>query len=265
MRRLFTFYLGIAIVLIFPYPTSAETDTGDPWNELNRTSDLILQLVKQENFEQAKKELNYFSEQFLQMDFKGEGLTMNDLRTVTLSIEKAEEALTAAELEFTDRIMHVTSFRLAVDALSSEFHPLWLYTEESVMGALQKMIESLQVEERQQFQLALNEFLRQYQMIRPALLIDLTPEQLTRVESQVKYLETLRKEANNLNILTNHLETIVQEWEQLYQQVKEESSDPSFLWVMFTIGGMIFFTLIYVGWRKYTAEKEMSAKIRAKE
>jgi sporulation protein YpjB len=39
-------------------------------------------------------------------------------------------------------------------------------------------------------------------------------------------------------------------------QSEEDESGPSIFWLIFSIGGIIFSTLSYVGWRKYNGEKD---------
>lgn len=255
----------IAVVCALGFPTSSQADGESSlhtWKELNQTSDRILQLVKGEKFEEAKQLLDYFSRGFLEVDFQAEGVTMSSLRTVTLTYEKAVEAVTAANLPLEERIYTVTSFRLAIDALSSEHHPLWLHSEQAVMHALASMKETINEGDSQAYQHRLNEFLRHYQMIRPALFIDIEPQHLQRIESQVIFLEKLRTNRLDADSIIPHLDVMVQEWTNLYHRVKEDSADPSLLWVMFTIGGMITMSLSYVGWRKYQAEKR---KVHVKE
>ncbi|KMK76419.1 sporulation protein YpjB [Alkalihalobacillus pseudalcaliphilus] len=264
MDRLFRAFLcGLLLLLVFPIRVSSETT--DTWEQLNKTTDQVLLYVKAENFEQAKIELAFFSNQFLQLNFQDESLSMNDLRTVANTLEKTEEALAALQLDFSERVLYATSLRLTVDALSSEYEPLWLYTEPTVKGSLDYMLTSLQQEEIQQFQYGVGDFIRQYEMLRPALYIDLEQEQLMRVDSQIRYLETLMNEEADNDVVTAHVELISNEWDLLYERVKEENSDPSFIWVVLTIGGMIFFSLIYVGFRKFQAEKPFPRKARGGE
>ncbi|MBP3950610.1 sporulation protein YpjB [Bacillus suaedae] len=245
------------ILLIFPLNVQAD---GSPslhtWKELNQTSDQILQLVKQEKFTEAKQLMGYFSVSFLEMDFRDEGITMSALRAVTLAFEKAEESVTATEMPLEQRISQVTAFRLAVDALSSEYHPLWLHSEESIMNALNLMEESVKQKDSQAYQIRMNQFLEQYEKIRPALYIDTEPQQLQRIDSQITYLDHNRAKSLNEENLIQHIDVMKDEWTNLYKRVKEDSADPSLWWVMFTIGGMITTSLSYVGWRKYRAEKK---------
>ncbi|MCM3713573.1 sporulation protein YpjB [Halalkalibacter oceani] len=262
MRQLVLIFLAVCLLMSPVYAETDEESSLHRWKELNHTSDQILQLVKAEKYEEAKQLLDYFSRNFLEVDFQAEGITMSALRTVTLTFEKAEEAVTAADLPVEERIYAITSFRLAVDALTSEHHPLWLQTEQSVMQALAKMRETVVARDQQAYQHRLNEFLRHYQMIRPALFIHLEPPLLQRIESQITFLEKRRAESLESGTLTAHLTMMEEEWQKLYQQVKEDSADPSLWWVMFTIGGMIVLSLSYVGWKKYRAEK---SKVRMKE
>ncbi|TWI58885.1 sporulation protein YpjB [Halalkalibacter nanhaiisediminis] len=262
MRQLLS---AIIIVVLLSFPTKSFADGHSSlhtWKELNQTSDQILQLVKREKYAEAKQLLDYFSKHFLEVDFQAEGVTMSSLRTTTMAYEKAIEAVTATDLPLEERIYQVTTFRLAVDALSSEHHPLWLHSEQAVMHALAAIKATIFKGDSVAYQHRLNEFLRHYQMIKPALFIDIEPQHLQRLESQVIFLEKLRANQLDPSKLTPHLELMEKEWANLYHQVKEDSADPSLWWVIFTIGGMIILSLSYVGWRKYRAEKQ---KVRMKE
>ncbi len=258
--------LVIVIIIVcaysFPIEVNAKDDTSvHTWKQLNQTSDRILQLVKVEEFEEAKQLLDYFSRLFLEINFQEEGLTMSALRIVTNTYEKAVEAVTATDQPLEERIYRVTSFRLAVDALSSEHHPLWLQSEGRMMHVIQAMEETIKEGDSRSFQYRFNEFIKNYEMIRPALLIDIKSEQLERIQSQIMFLEKQRNQFNQ-EILSSHVGLIKEEWTNLYKQVKEDATDPSLWWVMIAIGGMITLSLTYVGWKKYKAEKQ---KVRAKE
>ncbi len=93
-------------------------------------------------------------------------------------------------------------------------------------------------------------------MIRPALLIDLSPQELQRIDSQMTYLERLRNAEFEQETLRSHLELMKADLSDMYERVKEDQTDPSLLWVMFSIGGMIILSLTYVGWKKNTGQKK---------
>jgi sporulation protein YpjB len=263
MRQVFIFIFCICLYMSTAgYGYATEVNGQHTWKELNQTTDHVLQLVKQEKFEEAKQLLDYFSDGFIQLDFKAEGFTMNEMRTITMTFEQSVEAVTAAEKSLDERIYTVTTFRLAVDALSSEHHPLWLQSEGTLLNQLALIKQEHQNGQPEAMQHRMNTFLRHYQMIRPALTIDLEPHLLQQVESQVTYLDNLRVDGINSDKLTAHIEMMEADFAKVFERVKEDSADPSLLWVMITIGGMIVLSLSYVGVKKYRAEK---GKVRMKE
>lgn len=261
MRQLIAIVLVCYVSLVSTI-SFAEEEQGYTWKQLNKTSDQILQLVKLEKYEEAKQLLAYFSTLFLEMDFKEKNISMSSLQVVTMTYEKANEAVTAAGLSVEERIHNVTSFRLAIDALTSEHHPLWLQMEEKVMYSLQSLEEAIAEEDDRMYQHRLNEFLRHYNQLRPALLIHIKQDDFQRIDSQIVYLEKRRQQNVEKETMQAHLKMMETEWSTLFNQVKEDSADPSLWWVMIAIGGMITLSLSYVGWRKYKAEKQ---KIRMKE
>lgn len=256
--RQFVFAMIIIIVCSFPIAAHAEEDI---WKQLNQTSDRILQLVKSEGYVEAKQLLDYFATIFFELDFQKEKLSMNDLRVITTSFERAKEAVTAYDMPKDERIYRVTSFRLAVDALSSEFHPLWLQSEERMMNSFDRLEEALKNRDMRAFQSRLNDFLTYFEVIRPALLISLNNEQFYRIQSQIKFLENKRNQVD-FDVTLSHLQLMKEEWTNLYNKMKEDTTDPSLWWVIFAIGSMITLSLSYVGWKKYKGEKQ---KVRVKE
>ena len=256
----------VAMIIVFACSFSMtaladEEPREQIWKKINQTSDRILQLVKSDGLEEAKQLLDYFATLFFELDFQEEKITMNELRVITTTYERAKEAVTSIDMPSQERIYRVTSFRLAVDAISNESNPLWLHSEEKMMKFIDDMEGALKKGDPQSFQHRLNEFLRYFEVIRPALLIDLKSEQFQRIQSQVKFLENKRNELD-ANILISHLQLMEEEWTNVYKRLKEDATDPSLWWVILTIGSMITLSLSYVGWKKYKAEKQ---KLRAKE
>lgn len=250
------FYILITICILLPQIVFAHNHIDmDKWNELNQTSDKVLQLVKQQKFSDAKQLLDYFSEQFLFISKEHATLSMTELRVITTSYEKAQEAVTNVQLPLEERIMKVTQLRLVIDAVSNKHHPLWLNTKNSLLTSIDHLQQLTKNGDRQAYEHRFNTFLNQYHMIRPALLISLDATQFQKIDSQVQFLDRNRAVEQNREKLSNHLQFMHTEFEKLFNQVVESEADPSLLWVMFSIGGMIFVSLSYVGWKKYQGEK----------
>ncbi len=124
------------------------------------------------------------------------------------------------------------------------------------MKTISDMKQAVSTKNLQAFQHRLNEFLREYQMIRPALMLDLEPHAFQRVESHVQFLKRHRTEINDNQKQLKHLEVMEKDFNDMYDRIQHDSADPSLLWVMLTIGGMIVVSLSYAGWKKYKGEKK---------
>jgi len=252
-------FILIVLMLFFSAinVSNASTDNDkNIWLELNQTSDKILQLVREEKLEEAKQIMNYFSDQFLSIKYNEANVSMSDLRVATTSFENAMEAVTSVSMRQEERLKLVMEFRLAIDALSTEHHPLWLNTRSTVMKSIADMKQAATEKEAQAFQHSTNAFLRNYQMIRPALMLDLEPAAFQRIESHVQYLKRYRNNIVDDAQKTGHLAVMENDFNEMYDRIQKDSADPSLLWVMLTIGGMIVISLSYAGWKKYKGEKK---------
>ncbi|MGO4888095.1 sporulation protein YpjB [Anaerobacillus sp. MEB173] len=263
MRALVILLISV-IIIANPIgtPSYADQHNQQKWLELNQTADRVLQLVKEEKYSDAKQLLNYFSEQFLKIRDEDQEITMSQLRVVTTSYEKAMGAVTSVSDSPTDRINAVMQFRLVVDALVSEHHPLWKNTEKSVIASFSELKAAAEKGDGQAFQHRLNEFLSKYQMIRPAIMINLEPQYFERVESQIRFLENYRTQIIGDPNKVKHLDMIEKDLHSLYKGFEQDSADPSLWWVIISVGGMIVVSLTYVGWKKYQAEKN---KVKVKQ
>lgn len=242
--------------LVFSTNAYAEKDYDKlEWRNLNQTADKVLQLVKEEKYSDAKQLLDFFSKQFLALRFEDQDLSMTHLRLITNSYEKAMGAVTSASASHEERILAVSEFRLVVDALVSEHHPLWKNTETQVMDYFTKMQEAISAEDNSSFQHHFNGFLQKYAVIRPALMVDLLPHQFQRIDSHVKYVERSRALIVTNEDKAKHIKIMEEDFFKLYQGFEEDQADPSLWWVIFSIGGTILSSLFYAGYKKYKAEK----------
>ncbi|MFX3622804.1 MAG: sporulation protein YpjB [Ectobacillus sp.] len=223
-------------------------------DSLNQLLDESLQLVKQEEYEKAKKILTYFSE-----DYVAKGVLPEHTRVVSLAYNKAVQAMGDGTSQ-REKEADMLALRLAVDAESSKYQPLWLSRQGAVMTAFYKMEQAIKQEEGTKFQHALNEFLYEFDIIYPSLAIDLSKEELRRINAHLSYLEeyrtTMAKHANG----QMQMKVIRKDMEDVFRYPNKDEADPSLIWVMITTGGIIVFTLSYVGWRKYRGEQEKHKK-----
>lgn len=253
MRKM-TLLLFIIGILLFPSFIVFASETEQNWNKINNLADHVLQLGKQQKYEEAKKIIANFSTIFLKAAAEKE-LTLKETKMVIYSYEQAESALNAVNMHEEERFNKLLQFRLTVNAVTNEHQPIWRDTEKFVLDPLNHAVKALEANERNQFQMHLNEFLSNYEVIRPSLVIDLPKHEAERYDSYIKFLEHYRNQLEEGSNKNKQLSEIQREFQLLFKNEKHSSADPELLGLIYTLGSIIAVTLIYVGWRKYKGNK----------
>lgn len=251
--------VGLVPLIAYSQHTSEHSKN---WEKLDNISDQALQLVKHQKYEEAKKLLAYFSDKFSNVIIQEKSFSMDEIRLITTTYEDAESALTSASASHEERIQAVTKFRLVVDAVNSEYQPLWTEMEYSVMTTFQSMKESVKNGDNEAFQAYLDQFLAKYEVIHPSIMLDLEVAESEKINSFVTFLDKYRNEFLGNESRMEHIQTMEEEFIKMFKQMKEDDADPSLIWVMISTGSIIILTLSYVGWRKYKGDKEKQAAKR---
>jgi sporulation protein YpjB len=224
--------------------------------KIDNISDEALQMVKLQRYDDAKKLLEYFSEQFLADKENETVLPVNDLRIISVAHREALEAMTSPEIPHNEKMNRVTKFRLVIDAVSSGHQPLWTEMEDPIMSVFQNVRKAATNGDNENFHSQLNSFLSLYSMIHPSMVIDIPEEQIQSLDEKVSFVDHYRpkvlKEAEN----QQELEALGTELQNIFDEMTEDEADPSLWWVMISTGSIIILTLSYVGWRKYKGSKE---------
>ncbi|MDR4888697.1 sporulation protein YpjB [Fredinandcohnia sp. QZ13] len=249
------------IVMIHPISINA-TSTEENWDKLDQISDQALQMVKQERYKDAKQLLTHFSNEFLRMNQRDPSFSMDELRIITLTHESAFEAVTSSSLSMEERVNRVTQFRLVVDAMRSEYQPMWTELEDSIMTTFGEMKETIEEGDKETFNQLLTIFLSKYNMIHPSITVDITPQDVQKIESHIAFLDAYRNEDLKTATRIQQLEQMELDLKKMFDRMTEDDADPSLIWVMISTGGAIILTLIYVGWRKYKGDKQKRQKQR---
>lgn len=223
--------------------------------ELNHLADEALQLTKFGRFEEAKNLLEQFGEVFAKQGPSSNKLTMDELRVVTAVHHEALKALTSVTLSHEDRVKQVTAFRLATDAITSQYQPLWFGMEDTIMDSFQNVKNAALEGDTVLYNEELNDFLTKYAMIQPSLKIDLSVEKVQKVDSKITYIDRYRSSFAEQTWL-KELDQIEKELKSLFSGAQKDDTDPSIWWVIMMTGGIIVTTLSYVSWRQYRGEKK---------
>ncbi len=75
------------------------------------------------------------------------------------------------------------------------------------------------------------------------------------MNAHLSYLDEFRNMMLKHKSGQTQLSIIKGDLQKIFQTVKKDGVDTSLIWFMTITGGIILFTLTYVGWRKYKGEK----------
>ncbi|NSL52276.1 sporulation protein YpjB [Calidifontibacillus erzurumensis] len=254
-------WLPLLLLAFFFIPQTFIFANEDVWNHFDHMTDKVLFLTKQKKYAEAKQMLERFSDQFIKM-YPRDELTMKDLRVISVSTDEALKALTATALEDGERIRKVIQLRFALDALHSHHQPMWMGMEKEVLTTFQAMKDAALQKDVENFKIQFNHFAKQFDTIYPSLVIDLEPEQISRLDSHFRFLEKYDNFDQQQKEI--HLTAMEKDMMKLFGKTISDETDPSLIWMIITIGTIIVAVLFYVGFKKFRAEQTvmMSGRIR---
>ncbi|MDQ0271063.1 sporulation protein YpjB [Cytobacillus purgationiresistens] len=249
----------LVLACVFPYMANADKNNSS-LEKLDQISDEALQMVKLHRYEDAKKLLQYFSDQFVVVTGTNNLLTMDELRVLTASHNEAVQAAASVSMNHDERLNSVIKFRLVMDTLSSSYQPMWTEMKAPVMSVLGNVKESVQAGDRENFHANLNSFLALYDIIYPSLKIDVEPDRMQQLDARVTFIDKYRSQVLEKVESQEELESLDSDLQMIFDEVSEDEADPSLWWVIISTGSIIILTLSYVGWRKYKGDKKKEKK-----
>ncbi|MCJ7839471.1 sporulation protein YpjB [Lederbergia sp. NSJ-179] len=234
-------------------------DSQPKMNELNQLADEALQLTKFGRFEEAKNLLEQFGDIFAKEGISSQTFTMDELRVVTAAHHEALQALISVTLSHEERVKRVTAFRLATDAITSQYQPLWSGMEDTILDAFQNVKNAALEGDTVLYNQELNEFLATYSVIQPSLKLDLSVEEVTKLDSKIAYIDRNRSSFSDQKWL-KQLDQLEKDLKELFAGIDKDDTDPSIWWVIMMTGGIIVTTLSYVSWRQYKGQKKVKKR-----
>ena len=93
--------------VFFLMPVIVNGEQLTPISKLDDISDEALQMVKFQRYDDAKKLLDYFSDQFTMITEKERPLTTDEVRIVTVSRDEAMEAAVSSNMNYQERISRI--------------------------------------------------------------------------------------------------------------------------------------------------------------
>jgi len=246
------FFLAIIIMLT---PITVYAEQQSPMEKLDNISDEALQMVKFQRYEDAKKLLDYFSDQFTSVTGTTRPLSMDEVRIHT-SNDEAMEAAVSPSMKYEERINKLTKFRLVIDALATSHQPLWTEMEEQIMTAFNQAKDAAANGDTAHFHTNFNTFLSLYNVIYPSMKIDVPVENIQRLDARIDFINEYRSQIVSNSKSQQELIALDADLKNLFASMEEDDADPSLWWVIISTGSIIIMTLSYVGWRKYQGDKD---------
>ncbi|MBS4209778.1 sporulation protein YpjB [Bacillus sp. FJAT-50079] len=251
MKHIMLILLSIWIVIGISPVLAQEASTS---SELDRLADEALQLTRFGRFEEAKQLLTRYGELFASEGVAEKNFTIDQIRVLTTAQNEALGAVTSVGMGIDDRVKRVTAFRLAADAVTSKYQPMWIEMEPQILQSFQEVKGAALEGDADLYNRELNEFLATYSVIQPSIKISVPVEKVQKLDSKMAFLDKYRSKFSDHD-WEEQLDTIEKDLVNLFSNVSKDEIDPSVWWVMIMTGSIIITTLSYVGWKKYRAEK----------
>ncbi|MEH7301552.1 MULTISPECIES: sporulation protein YpjB [Neobacillus] len=250
-------WLLIFAIVIMLTPITVHAEQQSPMEKLDDISDEALQMVKFHRYEDAKKLLDYFSDQFISITGTEKPLTMDEVRIVNTSHDEAMEAAVSPNMKYEERLNKLTKFRLVIDAIATSHQPLWTEMEEPIMTAFHQAKDAAINGDTAHFHSNFNTFLSLYNVIYPSMKIDVSVENIQRLDARIDFINEYRSQVITNTDSQQELTALDTDLKNLFANMEEDEADPSLWWVIISTGSIIIMTLSYVGWRKYQGDKNM--------
>jgi sporulation protein YpjB len=240
-------------LLMWPVSGHAKSQKEDPWAQLTSLATKVTDTVDSGDYEGALTFLDAFSKEWGKISNE-QPLSDIQVRTLTASLYNLQKEL-QVNADPVQLKRSSVSFRLAVDAISSEGIPLWQSMGDQVIQSFNAMKKDVQTGNDAKFQVDLNQFLDLYQMVYPSMAIDVPSEALKNLDAEINqlsdqrmtYVQNAKVEKGQLHALGGDLGTIFAQKTATVSGGMGSSLNS----MMFAIGSLIVVSLLYVSWRKY--------------
>ncbi len=245
-------------------PTTIYAEQQSPMEKLDDISDEALQMVKFHRYEDAKRLLDYFSDQFTSIAGSDPPLTMDEVRIINTSHDEAMEAAVSSNMKYEERINKLVKFRLVIDAIATSHQPLWVEMEDQIMTAFHQAKDAAKKGDSGHFHTNFNSFLSLYNVIYPSMKIDVSVENVQKLDARIDFINEYRSLVVSDTKSQQELDKLDTDLVKLFSNMEEDEADPNIWWVIISTGSIIIMTLSYVGWRKYQGDKNQK-KDRSKD
>lgn len=244
----------LLFIILFFVPVQSGQATADEMHRLDHLADDALQFAQLGRVEDVRRVIEKIGT-ILDSE-TGNHLPVDEWRMLSLSYQEVNKLLHQNDVDEEQLLSQLTKFRLVVDAIATDYQPLWLDMESIVTDIVDEAIEAFHAGDEETFLSQMDAFFHTYELLYPSLVVDVPLEKIQRVDSHIQYIKMNVETMLSSDRASGELTQLQEEVRSLFTDTEEDEADPSLWWVIITTGGIIVSTLSYVGYRKYRGEKE---------
>jgi sporulation protein YpjB len=250
---------GISVFFLF---FSFNTVKG--YAKIDQETSLIeksLSLVQDGDYVHGANLLEQLESKYMASAKKNKDFTPKELETISVTFQNAHVSLTNDAIDPQEKVADVLGLRLLIDAGETTMQPMWKEMKKSVMTPLQNMESAYKRGNSEAYETQLNQFLHQFEIIYPSLIMDLPYDEVKKINSLVSFLDDYRINQESIPAFQQKLDETKSELLFIFDQ-GNSIIPPVSIWTIFTTGIIIVGTLSYVGWRKYIGDRNKNKKRR---
>jgi len=261
--RVVVIVLSFLLIIFQPQLTYGATNSNSNMNTLEILNDLsmeALQFTTIKRYDDAEKVLVHMKTILSDSTSYPLTLSYDDIRVLEIYLNDALKMFSLEDVAEEQLHNSLLTFRLVVDAISSNHSPMWIAMEDKLMSSYRMFKEAI-ITQGSNYKESLEAFLNIYDMLYPSIMVDVSLDKVQKVDVQIKYIRDHQNEFVNSQSAIEAIEALQRDLENLFSESESDEADPSLWWVIITTGGIIILTLAYVGFRKYRGEKQRKQKL----
>lgn len=240
--------------------------------QLDMLADSLYQHVLEGNINLVRQEILQASDIFEHSSFQG--LTsVEGFHALSESLVEMKEATNQAQIQQEQWQTASAKFRLAADSLSHPKQPMWMQYYKVLREDLSEMKARAAAADSRGMKAAYESLQNHYEIIRPAVIIQRKPEEITAADAWVSYAGGLVQSSSSS---AAEIQNVVTSGEEVFNGLfgKKKDDNPAFapidevngLWPWtFWAGSFIILILTYTGYRKYKGERDSFKSVKPKD
>jgi sporulation protein YpjB len=243
--------LVLMLLFVFPFQVFADHD-HDTSNNLLEEVYTVYELTDAKKYNAASTKLEQ-----IRVAISNGHLDLPDekLNFVNETILNIVQELNSEALSHESKMTELYRFMVMMETANNHKNEIYVSMKSQLRDQILDALESDAIDFEQSYQRTVD----LYRQALYALKMEQSPDMWKKMDQQITAMVDLENNFEqmeaNLNVLLSMF-NFEDQVEKVSEEVQEDD-DASLGWVLFSVGGVIIFTLFYVGWRKYKGEQKV--------